>query len=384
MNLSNAAFRKKFSINYQAEKLLEIKSKSHHFQVAATCYISGKKKMLTDSPASPNLRRIVLSYIGMFSFITILVLIYLFLSFGVFNKNYYPKHITTDQQGNVYVTEGALPGVRKFSPQGETLLTIGSAGTGDGQFNRIAGPDQTSIDSKGNIYVLTAREHQIQKFDATGNFVQKWAIPQNVEFILVSGDTDLYMISWEKPFLQKADTNGKIVENWALQLPNNAAAPEAVTVAPSGEVYVRLRNSINKLNKDGTLVNIAMLENPNTEYWRSFRVDIQNNFLLASESKIQKFNTQGKLINSWDVAEKVNSLGLTGMAVDRLGNVYTLRTKDRQVIIQKFDSNGQAIAQWGYGWPSWVWLFVIITCMVFILIARIATQRWAVRQARRL
>lgn len=339
--------------------------------------------MLPNSPVSQsNSSRIILYYLGMFGFITTLVLIYLFLSFGLFNKEYDPKQITTDQQGNVYVTDGEFPGVRKFSPQGETLLTIGSAGIGDGQFNRRNGLDQTSIDSKGNIYVLSQREHQIQKFDPAGNFVQKWAVPQDVEFILVSGDSDLYMISGDKPFLRKADTNGKIVENWTLQLPN-ATPLDATTVAPSGEVYVRLRNNINKLNKDGTLTNIAILENPNTEYWRSFRVDIQNNFLLASESKLQKFNSQGKFVNSWDVAEKENSFGLTGMAVDRQGNIYTLRAKEKQVIIEKFDSNGQIITQWSYGWPVRVWLYVVVTCLVFILIARIVTQRWAVRQARR-
>ena len=61
--------------------------------------------------------------------------------------------------------------VYKFDSDGNFITKWGSKGHGDGEFNY---PKGISVDSKGYVYVADAYNHRIQKFDSNGNFITKW------------------------------------------------------------------------------------------------------------------------------------------------------------------------------------------------------------------
>lgn len=111
-----------------------------------------------------------------------------------------PHGLAVDRQGNIWVTDFAANQagtkghqVHKFSPKGEKLLSLGTAGkagTGDGQFNQ---PNAVTIGPDGSIYVAdghdaqgmtTAKEvaegikrgatSRVSKFSPEGKFIKSW------------------------------------------------------------------------------------------------------------------------------------------------------------------------------------------------------------------
>jgi DNA-binding beta-propeller fold protein YncE len=90
----------------------------------------------------------------------------------------YASLITMDSSGNLYVTvgrqgAGSLPraGVVKLSQDGVVLGTFGSHGTRPGQF---ISPVGVAVDRSGNIYVSDGDLNRINKFSPDGKFLAKW------------------------------------------------------------------------------------------------------------------------------------------------------------------------------------------------------------------
>ena len=75
-----------------------------------------------------------------------------------------------DEQGNVFVADTS-DRIQKFTNDGAFLTSWGSSGTGDGQFNF---PRGLSTDELGNLYVADRNNHRMQKFTGTGSFLTAW------------------------------------------------------------------------------------------------------------------------------------------------------------------------------------------------------------------
>jgi tripartite motif-containing protein 71 len=82
-----------------------------------------------------------------------------------------PWGITTDQDGNVYVSDTSNARVQKFQADGQPLLKWGRDGSFDGAFFF---PRGVAVDFVGNIYVADESNNRIQKFDTRGSFLTKW------------------------------------------------------------------------------------------------------------------------------------------------------------------------------------------------------------------
>jgi len=82
-----------------------------------------------------------------------------------------PWGITTDQEGNVYVSDTSNARIQKFQSDGQPLLKWGRDGSFDGAFFF---PRGVAVDFVGNIFVADESNNRIQKFDARGSFLTKW------------------------------------------------------------------------------------------------------------------------------------------------------------------------------------------------------------------
>jgi uncharacterized protein (TIGR03663 family) len=75
-----------------------------------------------------------------------------------------PRSITTDAEGNIFVTDTGTHRVRKFSPDGKPLGTVGGWGADLGQFREPVGI--TFDPASGDILVADAGNARIQRLDA--------------------------------------------------------------------------------------------------------------------------------------------------------------------------------------------------------------------------
>jgi sugar lactone lactonase YvrE len=101
-----------------------------------------------------------------------------------------PRGATIDKQGNLYVADMANNRIQVFGPDGKSLRTIGSAGSGEGQFQE---PRGIAVDSQGNLYVADTWNARVQKFDPGGKFLKSWGSGNDIgngRFALTTDGTE--------------------------------------------------------------------------------------------------------------------------------------------------------------------------------------------------
>ena len=86
-----------------------------------------------------------------------------------------PTHVAIDpQSGDLYVSDGYENArIHKYTPDGRHLFSWGESGTDEGQFNI---PHNILADRDGWLYVTDRENHRIQIFDSNGRFEAQWAL----------------------------------------------------------------------------------------------------------------------------------------------------------------------------------------------------------------
>jgi hypothetical protein len=81
-------------------------------------------------------------------------------------------HTALSPQGEIYVSDGYQNArVHKFSPDGKLLFSWGESGTDPGQFNLV---HNIACDDEGWVYVADRENHRVQVFDGKGNYQTQW------------------------------------------------------------------------------------------------------------------------------------------------------------------------------------------------------------------
>ena len=84
-----------------------------------------------------------------------------------------PAHLAVDpRNGDMYVADGYCnASVHKYAPDGRHLLSWGESGTDPGQFNIV---HNIAVDADGWVYVADRENHRVQIFDDKGRFETQW------------------------------------------------------------------------------------------------------------------------------------------------------------------------------------------------------------------
>ncbi|MDA1312344.1 MAG: peptidyl-alpha-hydroxyglycine alpha-amidating lyase family protein [Acidobacteria bacterium] len=83
-----------------------------------------------------------------------------------------PTNVALTPDGEIYVTDGyGNARVHKFSARGELLFSWGEPGAGPGQFNL---PHGIAVDSDGVVYVADRENDRLQLFQPDGTFIAEW------------------------------------------------------------------------------------------------------------------------------------------------------------------------------------------------------------------
>jgi hypothetical protein len=81
-------------------------------------------------------------------------------------------HTALSPKGEIYVSDGyGNSCVHKFTPDGKLLKTWGQTGTGPGEFNLV---HNIVTDGDGWVYVADRENHRVQVFDGNGNYETEW------------------------------------------------------------------------------------------------------------------------------------------------------------------------------------------------------------------
>lgn len=81
-------------------------------------------------------------------------------------------HTALSPKGEIYVSDGyGNSCVHKYSPDGKLLQTWGETGTGPGQFNLV---HNIVTDDDGWVYVADRENHRVQVFDGNGKYETEW------------------------------------------------------------------------------------------------------------------------------------------------------------------------------------------------------------------
>ncbi len=84
-----------------------------------------------------------------------------------------PAHVGFDpRNGDFYVADGYTnASVHKYSPDGKHLFSWGESGTGPGQFNIV---HYVGVDRGGWVYIADRENHRVQVFSPEGRFETQW------------------------------------------------------------------------------------------------------------------------------------------------------------------------------------------------------------------
>ncbi len=142
----------------------------------------------------------------------------------------WPHGLHVDSEGNVWVADAAGAGdkghqVHKFSPMGELLMSLGTAGVaGDGEdtFNQ---PSDMLVAPDGSIFVVdghgAGNNNRVVKFDSSGDYIMQWGETgkENGEFrdphaLAMDSQGRLFVADRGNSRTQVFDQNGNHLMTW--------------------------------------------------------------------------------------------------------------------------------------------------------------------------
>jgi len=232
------------------------------------------------------------------------------------------------------------------------------------------GPGGIAVDSSGNVYVADSGNNRFQKFNSDGKYLTQWGSQgsENGQFnyptdAAVDSSGNVYATDTGNHRIQKFNSNGKYLTQWGSQGSENGQfnGPGGVAVDSSGNVYVADTGNhrIQKFDSNGkylTQLGSQGSGNGQFNYPTDVAIDSSGNIYAAdtgnyradeNNHRIQKFDSDGKYLTQWGSQGSENGQfnGPGGVAVDSSGSVYVADTGNHR--IQKFDSNGKYLTQWG-------------------------------------
>ena len=166
-------------------------------------------------------------------------------------------YIRIDSEGNVWTANITDHVIRKHSPEGRLLLTLGQqgvAGTDKGHFDK---PTDMAVLPSGEIFVTDGYgNRRVVHFDANGRYVNEWgqegnqpgqfALPHS---IVADSKGRLFVADRENARIQVFDTAGKLLAVW-----ENVVTPWGLWLTKNEELWVCGSSCVKKQGTDEHIV----------------------------------------------------------------------------------------------------------------------------------
>ena len=164
-----------------------------------------------------------------------------------------PTHAAVSPKtGFVYISDGyGNSRVHKYTPDGQYVLSWGSAGIDPGQFIR---PHNVAIDADDNVFVADRECHRVQVFDADGKFLHMWNNIHRPDGLVIGPDGNVYIgeLNGQDALLDDCpglghrvsvlSPEGKLLARFGDAAegegPGQFIAPHGIAVDSRGDIYV--------------------------------------------------------------------------------------------------------------------------------------------------
>ncbi len=201
--------------------------------------------------------------------------------------------LRADKDGNIWTTDNGLHILRKFSPKGQVLATLGENGVPGGDQKHFRAPDDLVFASNGDIYVADSGNGRIVRLNRNGQFVSQ--------------------------FGTKGKGQAQFATAHGLAIDSN----DRIYVADRGNKRVQVFSPAGEF-----LAEWGGFGNP-------FGLLITGKQLIVSEGDINKMFhfdiDSGKIVNEWGGNDVLQLPHL--MATDRKGNLYVAEVNGKRVQI---------------------------------------------------
>jgi DNA-binding beta-propeller fold protein YncE len=229
-------------------------------------------------------------------------------------------HIKIDPKGNLWLADVEQHVVRKCSPEGKVLLTLGTEGIPGRDRAHFDKPTDMAITPAGDVFVADGYGNaRVVHFDKSGQYVKEWgdlgSKPgqfSTVHAIAVDSKGRLYVADRNNVRIQVFDQTGKLLDVW-----DNLITPWGLWVTKKDEIWVCGSSPMQ---------------------WRS---EDQALGVPPKDQLFMKFTPEGKLLQLWSVPKGADGFEKPGelnwvhcLALDSKGNIYAGDIKGKRV--QKF------------------------------------------------
>ena len=187
----------------------------------------------------------------------------------------YPSGMSTDSNGNVYVSGPGVPdlgsrsiygfpyGIRKYSSEGVQLNQWGQCcGSADAQTDWASG---IAVSPQGIMVVADTNNHRILKLNTDGSLITKWGSYGNEigqfnspQGVALAPDGSVYVADTLHNCIQKFTSAGGYLARWGEHGTGDGQFdhPKGIAVDSSGYVYVAdaFNHRVQKFSPDGAFV----------------------------------------------------------------------------------------------------------------------------------
>lgn len=201
----------------------------------------------------------------------------------------YPKQIVTDSDGNIFISDQRLSGVKKFNSKGEYLGCIGRRGRGPGEFLEIT---TMFISPDDELHLIDRLNMRLTKLTTTGEVIKTLDFPEKK------------MIS---PWQGKISETGEIYLLFRNYSIDSAEPLNKNIIHAYNNLFNKMENSIGNLELLGNIdieFEDALIGGPTTAYFDYKK----NNLILAPFLNTGKVFHFKKVNDTWNKSEYVQHI----------------------------------------------------------------------------
>ena len=172
-----------------------------------------------------------------------------------------PVNMCLDQRGNINISDHKDNSIKKFSPEGNFLYKIGTAGQAPGELLK---PLFVCTDNKNNLFVYDTGNSRIQVFKPEREFLSSFKIFKAYISMAVTRQGHIllspYTSDLKEPLIEVLNKNGNLINSFGerIKFKHNTIAHNEIFISLNNkdEVFIAWRNFpiVRRFSKEGKLL----------------------------------------------------------------------------------------------------------------------------------